>query len=461
MEIHWNLTLGKSQMASVTVAKLLQMPELLYQCLLDINNYRYFLAEGGRGGGKTHAFARIFLYLAEQRKLRVVCGRETQNSIAESVYSVFADIIRENGLNFEIMASKIICRNSGSVITFRGFREQGAFNIQGMEGVDLLWIDEAQALTKQTIDVLIPTIRKDTAKIFFSMNRHVVEDPAYNLFYQRDNCLHIKINYFDNPFCTQALKREAEECKARSEDDYKHIWLGEPLDKSEDAVFSRDELEELKNNKHPNIQGYGWRVAGFDIARFGDDKSACVAFQQMGALHWEECFSEQWGHKDLNYTTGRIMQTMAENKFDCSIIDEDGMGSGPLDAIVKGHRRNDVDGFRNLKLSYKEDEFYGNMRTRYCFKLKDMVAKGHLRFNNQQLIEELLTLRYTFDAYQRRILISKDVMKSKFKVKSPNLADAAIYAVSLIGKAKQEQDKQFYNIPRQCPDEDLFKIAGV
>ena len=72
---------------------------------------------------------------------------------------------------------------------------QENYAVEGLEGIDVLWIDEGQAITKQTLDVLIPTIRKEKAKIFFSMNRHVEHDPVYETFYNRPDCLHIHLNY--------------------------------------------------------------------------------------------------------------------------------------------------------------------------------------------------------------------------------------------------------------------------
>ena len=213
----------------IEMPKVLAMADKMRPFITDINKYRYFMAEGGRGGGKSQAIARIFLYLGEQRKLRMVCGRETQNSISESVYSLLTDIIRTEGLAYEILTTKITHKETGTTIHFRGFRQQGAFNIQGMEGVDVLWIDEAQAITKQTMDVLIPTIRKDRAKIYFTMNRHEEYDPVYEFCAGREDCCHVHLNYYDNKFCTQALKDEAAACEKKSEKDYKHIWLGEPL----------------------------------------------------------------------------------------------------------------------------------------------------------------------------------------------------------------------------------------
>lgn len=444
----------------IELPSILNIPTKLIPIITDFDKYRYFILEGGRGGGKSHSIGRWILYLAEKYDLRIVCGRETQNSISESVHSLLSDLILSFNLNFEVLDTKITHRESGSTINFRGFRKQGALNIQGMEGVDIVWIDESQALQKETIDKLIPTIRKDNAKIIFTMNRHVHNDPAYAQFVGRDDCLHIKINFDENPYCTNALKKEASECQKKSESDYRHIWLGEPLTQSEDAVFGHDELQASKKAVYPLRPGYDYRIAGFDIARYGDDKCACVVLQQMGALHWETVLVEQWDHKDLNYTTGRILMLSNEQRANRSIIDEDGIGAGPLDTLNKGRGLNNFTGFRNPALSYKEDRFFGNNRTANAYKLKELILKGHIRITDDELLAELETLRYTFDHNQRRILISKEKMK-KEGVKSPNLADALIMAVSLIGDVQQEQNVQYRPRYNQSQNDNLFAIAGV
>lgn len=450
-------------MARLLLPKILDIPEkLLAICDADVfNKYRYFIIKGGRGGGKSQSVGRFFLYLCEKYRLRAVCGRETQNSISESVYSLLADLIREFQLNFEIAASKISSRATESNINFRGFREQGAFNIQGMEGVDVLWIDESQALTKQTLDVLIPTIRKENAKVIFTMNPHVHNDPVIVMLAHRSDCLVLDINYNENPFCPAALKNEAMECKKLSEKDYNHIWLGFPLDQSEDALFAVSDFEIGKRNAHLLSPGYGIRVAGFDIARYGDDKCACVILQQMGALHWEEIFSDEWEHKDLNYTTGRILMVTNEYNVDLAAIDEDGLGSGPFDTLTRGRNLEHFVGFRNPAISYQDNKAFGNNRTVNAYKFKDALMNGHRHIKSQKIIDEMLTIKYTFDHNQRRILVSKDKMR-KDGFKSPNLADAVIMAESLIGQVKQKQERQYE--PQQIgygKEEDLFKIAGV
>ena len=372
------------------------------------------------------------------------------------------DLIKEYNLAYNVLKNKIAHKTTGSSMNFRGFREQGVFNIQGMEGVDIVWIDESQAITKQTLDILIPTIRKDNAKLFFSMNRYVFNDPVYKFLKGRDDCLHININFDDNPHCTNALKKEAVECRKMSEKDYQHIWMGHPLDQGDDCLYSLVEILYNRDNPHGAKDGYGLRVAGFDVARYGDDTCTVVVLQQMGALHWEEVFVDEWENKDLNYTTGRILQICNEQGVDDAIIDEDGIGSGPLDTLSKGRSLDYFTGFKNTTLSYKEDKEYGNIRTRNAYKTKKMMQNTHLCLKHEKMIEELTTaIRYTFDHQQRRILISKKELRTK-GVLSPNLADALIMAVSRIGEVQAKQAEQYK--PEQTgysKEDNLFGIAGI
>lgn len=228
----------------------------------------------------------------------------------------------------------------------------------------------------------------------------------------------------------------------------------------DDYVFTYQELLSAKTNIYPLRERYGYRIAGFDIARYGNDKCACIILQQMGALHWEVCHQEIWEHKDLNYTTGRILSIYNEQRINKAIIDEDGIGAGPLDTLNKGRGMEQFTGFRNPSQSYDKDKFYANPRTSNAFKLKDLILKGHIYFTDDDLINELSSLKFTFDHQQRRILVSKEKMR-KDGIKSPNIADAMIMAVSLIGPIKDTQDRQYYSQPTYSREDNLFKTIGI
>ena len=189
--------------------EILNIPQKLYPFILDFNNYSYFLLEGGRASGKTQSTARFLLYIAETRLVRICCGRELQNSINDSVKTVFLDLIEKYNLNFEIKKDSLINTKTNSTRFFKGFREQGKVSIKGLEGIDILWIDEAQSIAKATLDIIIPTIRKKNSKIIFTMNRYTRFDSVYIFCAKRADCLHIKVNYYDNPFVDEKIIKEA------------------------------------------------------------------------------------------------------------------------------------------------------------------------------------------------------------------------------------------------------------
>lgn len=233
----------------IQLPAILNIPHKLIPIITDIDLYRYFLLEGGRGSGKSQSVARELLVLGEITKLRIVCGREIQDSIEESVYTLLKDLIDEYKLNYRVYKTRLVHRVTGTVFIFKGFREQGSVKIKGLEGVDILWIDEAQAIRKQTLQIIIPTIREQNAKVFFTMNRYLKDDPVYVEFADRDDCLHIHIDYFENPFCPQALIHEADECKRKNKEDYLHIWRGIPLKQAESAAFRN--VEGIVNDDLP------------------------------------------------------------------------------------------------------------------------------------------------------------------------------------------------------------------
>lgn len=229
----------------------------------------------------------------------------------------------------------------------------------------------------------------------------------------------------------------------------------------DDYVFNFQDLMAAKDRVFIPRPYYGHRVFGYDIARYGNDKCAAIGLEQMGALAWRQCHEEQWEHRDLDYTTGRILSISNENKADDNVVDEDGIGAGPLDFIQKGRKREDFQGFRNHLYSFEDNKFFANPRTAAAFKLKEYVSKGYMAGLTEPVIQELMTLRYKFTNDGRRILVSKEEMRKK-GVKSPNLADAILMAASKIENITANQDKQY--VPQQgqyAREENLFQLAGV
>jgi len=449
---------------SIKLPEILSIPPKLLPIITKFNDYAYFLLSGGRGGGKSQAIARLLLYLAEIKKIRICCGRETQNSIDESVYTILKDLINEFDLNYEVLSQKITHRVSGSTFIFKGFREQGRVNIKGLEGVDILWIDESQSVQKNTLDIIIPTIRKEKSKVFFSMNRYRKNDPVYEEFKGREDCLHIKINYMDNPFCPKKLLHEAEQSKAKGEDgDYDHIWLGNPVDDADNYLFTNTNLEDCKKFEfYHNEALYGFRIGGFDIARMGGDRSAFVVIEQKGPMQWEEIYTEIWKKKDLAHTTGRIIDRINKFHLDIAVVDGDGMGAGPRD-IANFFMNKDIVEFRanasspddiNIKTGAKRIvRRHTNLKSWAWHQVKDYIENSWLKINNQDILDDMATIMYDFKPNGERFIVSKAKMKQE-GLKSPDAGDALMMAISEIRHTHKVSETNISNLPRYATAND-------
>ena len=200
---------------------------------------RYKVFYGGRGGAKSWAFAQVLLIEAIQRPIRVLCARELQVSIADSVHKLLADQIAALGLasRYEITRQSIRSVN-GSEFIFKGLRHN-ATEIKSLEGVDICWVEEGQSVSKESWDLLIPTIRKQGSEIWISFNPGRPDDETYKRFVLEppDDAVVVKVGYQDNPWFPETLRREMEYCRRVSPDDYRHIWEGEPSVLTEAQVF--------------------------------------------------------------------------------------------------------------------------------------------------------------------------------------------------------------------------------
>jgi phage terminase large subunit len=418
---------------------ILDIPDKLLPIIDKFNDYQYFLIEGGRSSAKSQSVARILLYLAEQKRLRIICGRETQNTIEESVYTILKDLIDSYHLNYDTLKTAIDHRISKSAFRFRGFREQGSLNIMGIEGCDILWFEQAEMATKQTLDIIIPTVRKTHSKIIFTMNRRVEQDPAFQAFAMRSDCLHIHINYNENKHCPQKMIQEAELCKQRSLDDYSHIWLGEPLAKSSDFLFGMDMLRDSISLEmtSPGVQRC---IIGNDVARFGDCETIFSVLKSHGPIRWEQTYQEPKKHMDGESIVGRALSLQKEQMADAIAMDADG-GGAYLTDFMPETKEFELFSFKSLE-GWKDDpeyEKYGDRRTAAYYKVKEWMEKGWLKIlADQTLIDQLLTIRYHYDRHGRQILFSKDDMR-RDQIPSPDRADAlaiaVFYADSLMGPA--------------------------
>jgi PBSX family phage terminase large subunit len=219
-------------------------------CPLFVKNF-ITLLEGGRNGGKSYQIADMILILVWERNDSgtCVCGREIQKSLKDSSYALLKDRITYYHLEeeFDCLDDQIRCRRNGVVIIFVGMREATRSDgVKSIHKLFLFWGEEAQGFSQATLDVLIPTlIRVEGCRMFFSMNRRYESDPVYNECKARENVLIITINYWDNPFCTQQARDEAEAMKITNYPKWEHIYGGKPQTVFEDSLWPGDLLKKI------------------------------------------------------------------------------------------------------------------------------------------------------------------------------------------------------------------------
>lgn len=201
---------------------------------------RYKVYWGGRGSAKSWGIAEALVRLAAAKPILILCVREFQNSIRDSSHRILKATISRLGLDawFDVTAESIKSR-VGAEFIFKGLHNNEN-SIRSMEGVDIVWAEEAHSISANSWRVLIPTIRKDGSEIWLSFNLEDENDATYRMFVEnpRPNSIVHKINYDSNPFFPQALREEMETDKALDYHLYEHIWLGMPLKISNAVVFS-------------------------------------------------------------------------------------------------------------------------------------------------------------------------------------------------------------------------------
>lgn len=164
---------------------------------------RYKVARGGRGSGKSWGFARALLLLGVQNVERILCARELQKSIKQSVHQLLRDQIAALGLShfYQVYESEIRGIN-GTRFYFSGLSDQTADSIKSFEGCTKVWIEEGQSVSDRSWSILIPTIRTAGSEIWVTYNPELETDPTHQRFVARPphDCVSILMNWRDNPW---------------------------------------------------------------------------------------------------------------------------------------------------------------------------------------------------------------------------------------------------------------------
>lgn len=183
-------------------------------------------------------------------KTDTVCVREVQKSLNQSVKKLLEEKIQslQVGKWFEILHDRINTPGGGRII-FQGMANHTAESIKSLEGYDIAWVEEAQSLSQRSLDLLRPTIRKPNSELLFSWNPRYAHDPVDKLL-RTDNpppdAIVVKVNWSDNPWFPDTLRKELEYDRSRDIDKYAHVWQGDYITNSERRVFKNWRVEEFE-----------------------------------------------------------------------------------------------------------------------------------------------------------------------------------------------------------------------
>lgn len=208
---------------------------------------RYKVMHGGRGGGKSWAVAMALILLVANKGLRVLCAREVQKSMKESVHRLLKDQITALGMDsdFTVLETEIRCSNGGGFV-FTGLQSHTVDSIKSFEAVDVVWVEEAHGVSKKSWDTLIPTIRKPNSEIWMTLNPDMDTDDTYVRFIAApsDDTWVVEVNWRDNPWFPSVLEAERQKAERLDPDGYQHIWEGKPRRVAEGAIY-RHEIDAL------------------------------------------------------------------------------------------------------------------------------------------------------------------------------------------------------------------------
>lgn len=210
---------------------------------------RYKGAHGGRGGAKSHFFAGLLLLRCLERPTRAVCVREVQRSLEQSVKRLLEDKIQALGVGgqFRVLNTHIETPGGG-IIIFQGMQNHTAETIKSLEGYDIAWVEEAQALSRRSLDLLRPTIRKEGSELWFSWNPKSPGDPV-DAFLRGDSppprSVVVGTSWRDNPWFPDELRDEMKWYQANDPAAFAHIYGGEYLVRSDAQVFRNWRVEEF------------------------------------------------------------------------------------------------------------------------------------------------------------------------------------------------------------------------
>jgi len=416
---------------------------------------------GGRSSSKSWDAAGFLIFLSCNYRLRICCARQFQARVEESIYTLLKIQIDRFGLSsqFRILDKSIINRVTGSEFVFYGLWKS-IDEVKGLEGIDILMLEEAHNLLEKQWKQLEPTIRKNDSQVWILFNPQLLTDFTYKRFVTNPppGTLKRKINHDENPFLSDTMKRIIQAAKEEDYEEYLHIYEGEPRTDDESVIIKRSWiLASVDAHKQLNIPEMGRRRIGFDVADEGADKCAAI-YAHGSVVSWADLW--KGGEDELLKSCTRVWSAAREFSADVT-YDSIGVGATAgakfnelnqtiIDGRIKYQKFNAGGSVfqpeREYSKGIKNKDQFSNIKAQAWWLIADRfrntynaIHKGH-EFaedelislssdlpNLESLIDELSTPKRDFDQNGRvKVESKKDLAKRD--IASPNLADALIMA---------------------------------
>lgn len=445
----------------------IQIPKKLERILTT--KARLVVLVGGRSSAKSETMGRLLLLRAQTEAADILCGREFQNSIDESVHKLVKNLIQKLSISgFNVTDKKIDCATGGG-FRFRGFARNPE-TVKSAQDFKYSWIEEAQSLSQDSIDTLLPTIRATGSQLFFTANPMSSADPFSKRFivpyldalrsvgyYEDDLHLIIMVNWRDNPWHGELEAQRRWDYQNLVRAKYDHIWEGAFNDSIEDALILAEWFDAcIDAHKKLGFRPEGIRFSSHDPSDTGPDDKG-FAFRHGSVVMDVQEKIDGDINEGGDWATGLALN----HNSDAFTWDCDGMGVGlnrqvtrafkgklTLISMFKGSEGVDnpdatfepaegapVQDQKTNKdaLKNKRAQYYLELRKRIKWTFEAVNGTYHdpdtlLSFDSKikllpKLRSELCRMPIKPNGAGKFELYTKEEMKNKFKFNSPNLAD--------------------------------------
>lgn len=380
-------------------------------------DWRNIVFYGGRGSGKSQHVALALLLRGRTKKHLILCTRELQNTIADSVHALLAKLIDQYGFTDYEVTDKVI-RNTltGTRFIFKGLRHN-ANEIKSTDGITISWVEEAQSISEDSLKVLAPTVRDTGSQLIFTFNRLNELDPVYVRYVMNvpAKTYHRQVNYDvleRAGLLPDGLRLELEADKANPAT-FAHVWLGEPVSQSDNAILGRGAVLQAMQRK---VSDEGAIEIGADIARMGDDRTVLTKRKGLKLIE-----TKTYTKLRTTEVCDRIEDFAGKDKNLLIKVDDTGVGGGVTDELLKR-------GYNVMAINFgskpNDPDKYPNLISEAWFYLASIIDEIQLDMSTD-LLMELSNRLWKMDSKGRRGVESKDDYKKR-GYRSPDLADALI-----------------------------------